>query len=84
MEHAAEVEDERELCAECGFDSERWRVRDAVTYFEALGWWWRHALAGLDQADAGRRPASAVWSALEYGVHSAFTTAVLRGEPPRV
>jgi len=78
------MEDQRELCPECGFDSTRWRVRDAITHMEALGWWWRNALAGLDQAEVGRRPAPAVWSALEYGVHSAFTTAVLRRSIERV
>lgn len=76
--------DQRELCVECGFDSTRWRVRDAVTHMEALGWWWRNALAGLDQAEVARRPAPAVWSPLEYGVHSAFATAVLRGSLERV
>jgi len=68
----------RETCDECGFDSERWRVRDAVTFFDALGFWWRHAAADVDAAALNRRPADGVWSALEYGVHSALVTAVIR------
>lgn len=40
--------DAAERCGECGFDSSRWRVRDAVDHFEALGWWWRSALAAVD------------------------------------
>lgn len=84
MGHAAGMDDLRELCPECGFDSTRWRVRDAITHMDALGWWWRNALAGLDQAEVARRPAPAVWSALEYGVHSVFATAVLRRSLERV
>lgn len=78
------VDDQRELCPECAFDSTRWRVRDAITHLDALGFWWRNALAGLSQADVARRPAPAVWSALEYGVHSAFATAALRDSLARV
>lgn len=72
------------MCRECGFDSTRWRVGDAITHMYALGWWWRNALAGFEQAELGRRPHPAVWSPLEYGVHSAFATAVLRGSLERV
>lgn len=78
------MSDGPELCAECGFDSTRWRVPDAITHMGALGWWWRNALARLDQAEVARRPAPAVWSVLEYGVHSAWATAVLRGSLERV
>ncbi|MEN3273530.1 MAG: hypothetical protein V7636_2291 [Actinomycetota bacterium] len=79
-----DVDDSHEVCSECGFDSSRWRVGDAITHLSALGWWWRTALDGLDQAEVAQRPAPAVWSALEYGVHSAFVTAVLRGALERV
>jgi MOSC domain-containing protein YiiM len=72
------MDDQPEVCDECGFDSRRWRVRDARDHLAALGWWWREALSGVDQVDAVRRPAPAVWSPIEYGVHSAFVTAVLR------
>lgn len=82
--HALAVDDPRELCPECGFDSTRWRIPDAITHLEALGWWWRSALADLDRAAVARRPAPTVWSVLEYGVHSARTTSVLRGSLERV
>ena len=67
-----------EVCAECGFDARHWRVRDAGTLFGALGYWWRLATADLGSAELNRRPSAAVWSALEYGLHSSFVTAVLR------
>ncbi len=73
-----------EVCDECGFDSRRWRVRDAITHLDALGWWWRSALADLDPADLLRRPADSTWSALEYGVHSAEVTTVLGTSIERV
>jgi MOSC domain-containing protein YiiM len=68
-----------ETCAECGFDSRKWKTRDAVTLFHALHrLWWEPALAGISAADLNRRPAPEVWSALEYGVHSALVTAMIR------
>jgi len=67
-----------ELCDECGFNSARWRRRDVASFFEALGFWWRLALDGIDRADLNRRPAPGVWSALEYGLHSGLVTAVNR------
>ncbi|HZU15994.1 MAG TPA: MOSC domain-containing protein [Candidatus Dormibacteraeota bacterium] len=67
-----------ETCAECGFDSAAWRVRDAGTLFGALGYWWRLATAGVEAADLNRRPVPEVWSALEYGLHTAMVTAMIR------
>jgi MOSC domain-containing protein YiiM len=67
-----------ETCEECGFDSTRWLVRDVGTFFNALDFWWRHALEGIDPATLNQRPADGVWSALEYGVHSSLVTAVIR------
>lgn len=78
------MDDSREMCRECGFDSTRWRVRDAITHMDSLGWWWRNALEGLEQAELARRPHPGVWSPLEYGVHSALATEVLRGSLERV
>src|SRR5437899_11925954 len=71
-------DDGPEVCDECGFDSRRWRVRDARDHLASLGWWWREALNEIDQADALRRPRPAVWSPIEYGAHSALVTAMLR------
>ena len=69
---------EPERCDECGFDATRWRVRDAITIFDALGLWWRMATDGIASDDLNRRPAPQVWSVLEYGAHSSLVTAVLR------
>ncbi|HZT65209.1 MAG TPA: MOSC domain-containing protein [Acidimicrobiales bacterium] len=67
-----------ETCAECGFDSGAWRIGDAVTLLGALGEWWSGATSGLDPSVLNRRPADAVWSTLEYGLHSALVTAMNR------
>jgi MOSC domain-containing protein YiiM len=67
-----------ETCAECGFDSRAWKVRDAASLLGALGMWWRLATDGITGVDLNTRPSPGVWSALEYGVHSALVVAVLR------
>src|SRR5215218_2638007 len=67
-----------ERCDECGFDATKWLVRDAVTVFDALGWWWSAATDGIDAAELNRRPAPGVWSVLEYGFHSGIVTAMHR------
>ena len=67
-----------ERCDECGFDSDAWRVRDAITVFDAYGTWWRQATKGIDAAELNRRPEPGVWSIAEYGVHSVLITAVHR------
>jgi MOSC domain-containing protein YiiM len=67
-----------ETCDECGFDARAWRVRDAGSLLGELGTWWRMALDGIDAGQLNARPASDVWSALEYGTHSAVVTAMAR------
>lgn len=69
-----------EMCSTCGFDSRRWRLRDAATLFGGMGWWWVHASKGFSSDELNRRPASAVWSVLEYGLHTALAAAVIRTE----
>ncbi len=69
---------EPETCRECGFDAAAWTVADAATLLDALGLWWRLATAGVAPDQLNARPQPAVWSALEYGLHSALVTAVLR------
>jgi MOSC domain-containing protein YiiM len=64
----------------CGFDSRRWTLHDAASLFEGLGWWWAHATAGFSDDELNRRPAPAVWSVLEYGLHTALAAAVIRTE----
>lgn len=69
-----------ETCEKCGFDSRRWRLGDAATLLGRLGWWWERATAGFPADDLNRRPAEAVWSVLEYGLHTALAAAVIRTE----
>jgi MOSC domain-containing protein YiiM len=69
-----------EVCSQCGFDSRRWRLRDAAALFGGLGWWWERATGGFSAGDLNRRPAPAVWSVLEYGLHTALAAAVIRTE----
>jgi MOSC domain-containing protein YiiM len=69
-----------EICRECGFDSRQWRRRDAATLFDGLGWWWEGATNRFSADDLNRRPAPAVWSVLEYGLHTALAAAVIRTE----
>ena len=69
---------EPETCERCGFDSRRWQRRDASAVFKELGRWWRLATSGLGADDLNRRPAPGVWSALEYGLHSAMVVPILR------
>src|SRR5438477_3263125 len=79
VEHAVDVDGVTpETCGECGFDSRAWRVRDAVSVLGALGSWWRLAVAGVATSDLNTRPTPGVWSTLEYGLHVALVTAVLR------
>lgn len=67
-----------ETCEECGFDASSWGVRDATGFFDALGHWWRLAIDGVEEAALNTRPAAAVWSALEYGLHTSLVTALHR------
>ena len=67
-----------ETCEECGFDARAWKVRDAQSLLGATGDWWRMALAGIDADVLKARPAPGVWSALEYGVHTALVLAMHR------
>ena len=68
---------EPETCGRCGFDSRWWGRRDASAVFERLGYWWRSATVGIEADDLNRRPAPGVWSALEYGLHSAMVLPIL-------
>jgi MOSC domain-containing protein YiiM len=67
-----------ETCTECGFDASRWRLRDVGSLFDALGYWWHLAIGETPPEDLNRRPSPGVWSALEYGFHSALVTALNR------
>lgn len=69
---------EVEQCEECGFDSGRWNVHDTDSLMAGLGFWWRHATDSVPTAALIARPEGGVWSALEYGLHSALVTAINR------
>jgi MOSC domain-containing protein YiiM len=73
-----------ETCSECGFDARAWTVRDAVTILGELGLWWQLATDGIEPVALNQRPAPGVWSALEYGLHSALVVAVLRDGIERI
>lgn len=75
---------EAEICDRCGFDSRTWRRPDAQALFGTLGSWWRQTIAGIDEADLNRRPRPLVWSALEYGLHSALVIPILRDAIGRI
>jgi hypothetical protein len=49
-----------------------------------LGWWWRGATARFATDELNRRPASKVWSVLEYGIHTALAASVLRDDIERM
>lgn len=67
-----------ETCDECGFDARDWKRRDAVSLLGATGEWWSQALDGIPLDLLNQRPAPEVWSALEYGVHTALVLAAIR------
>lgn len=68
-----------QTCDECGFDASDWRVRDAVTLFDALADpWWRLATRDIPASALADRPAPGAWSALEYGLHTASMLSVAR------
>lgn len=70
---------EHEICERCGFDSRAWRRQDASALFSRLGHWWRLATRACSVDELNQRPAPQVWSALEYGLHSAMVLPILRG-----
>lgn len=67
-----------ETCERCGFDSRRWGRRDAADVLGLVGRWWSSATAGITDDKLNERPAPAVWSALEYGLHCAMVLPILR------
>jgi S-DNA-T family DNA segregation ATPase FtsK/SpoIIIE len=56
-------------CLECAFDGEALPAIDVADALRALEPRFLDVLAGVDHATAMRRPAPAVWSALEYCCH---------------
>jgi hypothetical protein len=54
---------------ECGFDGRTWSDTDAVDSVSELPRRYSDAVAGLQEADLGRRPISTMWSIAEYVDH---------------
>ena len=67
-----------EHCDECGFDGDDWSDEAAVNAIEALPVQWRNAVAGVNNADAQRRPIHQVWSIAEYADHVRETLYTMR------
>lgn len=61
----------RENCDECGFDAAAWDRTRAVAELEELGATWRDGFGAHDRTGLTSRPSPAVWSAVEYTVHTA-------------
>ena len=59
----------REVCSECGFDSENWTDRAALQAIGELPDRWAEAVSGLSIDDVGRRPIVDRWSIAEYADH---------------
>lgn len=60
----------RENCDECGFDAAAWDRARAVAELEELGATWRDGFGAYGRTHLTRRPSPAVWSAVEYTVHT--------------
>ncbi len=75
---------EAEICEQCGFDSRTWQRHDALVLFDSLGSWWGDTTSEVGEQDLNRRPSPFVWSALEYGLHSAFVMPILRDAIERI
>lgn len=61
---------EPERCAECGFDSTRLTVQDAIAALRSMGRRWREAFKGVHEDRLRRRPGAGIWSPLEYAAHT--------------
>ncbi|HEV2311321.1 MAG TPA: MOSC domain-containing protein [Acidimicrobiia bacterium] len=66
-----------ETCAECGFDARAWTPNDAASLLDGLGQWWELGPSNLPATVLNERPAPEVWSALEYGRHTAQVITLL-------
>ena len=75
---------EAEVFVQCGFDSRILRRHDATALFEPLGSQWHEITSGVTAEDLNRRPSPLVWSALEYGLHSAMVIPILRDAIERI
>jgi hypothetical protein len=63
-------------CADCGFDATTLADDAIAAELRRVAHEWTTLLTGTTAAPLRRRPASTVWSALEYGAHVRDTIAV--------
>ncbi len=68
---------EPERCAECGFDSTRLTVPDAIAGLRSMGRRWRELFATADDGALRRRPGPEVWSPVEYADHTGSMLALV-------
>ena len=66
-----------ETCDGCGFDAAAYSHEDLLGTVRALAPMWRHTTEGIGESVLTTRPASGVWSALEYASHSRDVTGVM-------
>ena len=66
-----------ETCDGCGFDATDYTHDDLLGTVRALAPMWRHTTEGIGESVLTTRPASGVWSALEYASHSRDVTGVM-------
>jgi hypothetical protein len=66
-----------ERCAECGFDSTRLTIPDAIAGLRSMGRRWRELFATASDDDLRRRPAPDVWSPVEYADHTGSMLALV-------
>jgi len=55
-----------------------------MALFESLRFRWQEITSGVSVEDLNRRPSPLVWSALEYGLHSAIVIPILRNSIERI
>jgi len=68
---------EPEHCAECGFDSTRLSVHDAIAALRSMGRRWRDLFEDQPDEAIRRRPALGVWSPIEYAAHTSDVLSLL-------
>jgi len=75
--HDGAVATPTETCEACRFDGAQYDLQDTRGSLRALGSMWRQTTEGVAARVLEARPATDVWSATEYAVHSAGVTETL-------
>jgi MOSC domain-containing protein YiiM len=66
-----------ETCDGCGFDASDYTREDLLGTLRALAPMWRSMTQEIDERVLAARPASGVWSAIEYAAHSRDVTGAM-------